>query len=445
MFRRTIVSELKEWRNKKNRKPLVLRGARQVGKTTAVNLFAEDFEQYIYLNLELQEDHNIFETATSVSEVVEAVYFLKNKKVGKQTLLFIDEIQNSPKAVAMLRYFYEEMPKLYVIAAGSLLETLLDLNVSFPVGRVEFLVMHPVSFEEFLVATGEESALKMLSAIPTPLFAEEKMYTLFHQYAQVGGMPEAVREYSESKDLTLLAGIYDNLNTSYIEDVEKYAPSDKALPVIRHVMSTAFYEMSGRIKYAGFGNSNYGSKEIKEALLLLEKAFLFQLVHPVTQTTLPIMPNLKKSPRLHILDTALSVYALNMEKELFLSDDMNSVFSGRVIEHLVGQEFFSLGLSPNNKLNFWVREKTQSNAEVDYIIQFQGRVIPIEVKSGSSGRLRSLHQFMDNVSHDVAVRFGKCSFNVEEAKTASGKPYRLINAPYYMASKIYKILEEFAS
>ncbi len=156
------------------------------------------------------------------------------------------------------------------------------------------------------------------------------------------------------------------------------------------------------------------------------------------------MPNLKKSPRLHILDTTLSIYALKMEKELFLADDMNRVFSGRVIKHLVGQELFALGVSPNSKLNFWIREKKQSNAEVDYVIQYNGKVIPIEVKSGSSGRLRSLHQFMDAASHDIAVRFGKCSFNVEETKTVSGKSYRLINAPYFLASKTFEILEMYA-
>lgn len=444
MFKRSIISELSKWREKNYRKPLVLRGARQVGKTTAVKLFAEEFEQYIYLNLELKEDRDIFETSSSISELVDAILFLKNKESGKETLLFIDEIQNSSRAVAQLRYFYEQMPNLYVIAAGSLLETLLDINISFPVGRVEFLAMHPVSFEEFLIAMDEKQALKMLKTVPTPTFANDKMFSLFHRYAQVGGMPEAVNLYAETKDLNQLTGVYDNLIISYVEDVEKYAPSTKTLPIMRHVMSTAFNEMSGRIKYAGFGNSGYGSREVKEAMLLLEKAFLFQLVHPVTTTSLPLTPNLKKSPRLHILDTALSVYTLNMQKELFLTDDMNTLFAGRVIEHLVGQEFFSLGLSPNNRLNFWVREKTQSNAEVDYVMQHKGKVIPIEVKSGSSGRLRSLHQFIDNANHNIAIRFGKCSYTVEEVKTIAGKPYTLINVPYYAASQIDQILEKYA-
>lgn len=156
------------------------------------------------------------------------------------------------------------------------------------------------------------------------------------------------------------------------------------------------------------------------------------------------MPHLKLSPRLHILDTALTVYALKMQKELFLTDDMNKLFSGRVIEHLIGQEIFSLGFSPNSKLNFWVREKTQSNAEVDYVIQHSGKLFPVEVKSGSAGRLRSLHQFIDNAPHNIAVRFGKCNYSVEEVRTISGKPYTLINAPYFAASQIYRIQEMYA-
>lgn len=443
MFRRSVVADLEKWRAKRNRKPLVLRGARQVGKTTAVDLFGAQFEQYISLNLELDEDRLIFEATSSISEIIDAIFFLKSKSKAKETLLFIDEVQNSPKAVALLRYFYEEAPHIYVIAAGSLLETVLDLSVSFPVGRVEFLVMHPVSFQEYLTAIGEEQALQMLQTIPVAPYAEEKMFTLFHVYAQVGGMPEAVKVYEETEDLGSVKEVYDNLLTSYVEDVEKYVASTKGLPIIRHVMKTAFYELAGRIKYAGFGKSNYGSKDVKEVFQLLEKAFMFSLVHPVTTSTLPLIQNLKKAPRLHILDTALSVHAMNMQKELFLADDMNSVFAGRVIEHLVGQELLALETSPNRGLNFWVREKTQSNAEVDYVIQYEGKVIPIEVKAGSSGRLRSLHQFMDSVSHDIAIRFGRAGYSVEDTKTIAGKPFRLINVPYFAVSQLYKILDTY--
>ncbi|MCP4680605.1 MAG: AAA family ATPase, partial [Deltaproteobacteria bacterium] len=158
MLNRGLMHKLRSWSKNKYRKPLVLRGARQVGKTTLVNMFSESFEQYVYLNLELSEDAAIFSKNNSIEQVIQAIFFLKGKSAEKQTLVFIDEIQNSPRAVALLRYFYETRPDLYIIAAGSLLETLLDVSVSFPVGRVEFMVVHPFTFEEYLWAAGENQA-----------------------------------------------------------------------------------------------------------------------------------------------------------------------------------------------------------------------------------------------------------------------------------------------
>ena len=190
MFQRSILHGLTEWSEKPHRKPLILRGARQVGKTTAVSMLAEKFDQYIYLNLELKEDLQLFEQGYKVSELFEAICFLKNKDPQKhRTLLFIDEIQSSPEAVATLRYFFEDLPHIYVIAAGSLLESLLDRHISFPVGRVEYLKMHPLTFEEFLGATGEAQAVEILDRIPLPDFAHDKLLKLFHRYTLIGGMP----------------------------------------------------------------------------------------------------------------------------------------------------------------------------------------------------------------------------------------------------------------
>ena len=174
MFKRSILHALTEWSEKSHRKPLILRGARQVGKTTAVSILAERFEQYIYLNLELEEDRHLFEQGYTAQELFEAICFLKYKDPQKsQTLLFIDEIQSSPEAVAVLRYFYETLNHLHVIAAGSLLESLLDRHISFPVGRVEYLQMHPLTFEEFLVATGESQAVVLSLTKFTPSLYRE--------------------------------------------------------------------------------------------------------------------------------------------------------------------------------------------------------------------------------------------------------------------------------
>lgn len=177
MFKRELLHKLKQWSEKKNRKPLVLRGARQVGKTTLVNLFSENFKQYIYLNMDLPDEKRIFEDAKSFNDLVDAIYFIKNaRKNEKDTLLFIDEIQNSPEAVKYLRYFYENLKDLCVIAAGSLLETLIDKEISFPVGRVEYLAVRPFSFREFLSAGNFNKELETIDTLPFPEFAHERMY-----------------------------------------------------------------------------------------------------------------------------------------------------------------------------------------------------------------------------------------------------------------------------
>ncbi len=445
MLNRGLMHKLDSWSKNEYRKPLVLRGARQVGKTTIVNMFSESFEQYIHLNLELPDDAAIFSDNNSIEQVIEAIFFLKGMSTKKQTLIFIDEIQNSPQAVALLRYFYETRPDLYVIAAGSLLESLLDVSISFPVGRVEFMVLHPFTFEEYLWAASETQAAVILNTTPAPAYADEKMRVLFHRYIQVGGMPEAVKVYMETGDLQLLSAIYENLITAYIEDVEKYAKRNRLVPILRHVIQTAFNEVGTRIRYTGFGNSNYRAGDIKEALLLLQKAFLFQVIHPTTTTTLPIAPDLKKAPRIQTLDTGLVTYMTKTERELFINKDLSVVFQGKIVEHIVGQELYAKSNSPMNKLNFWVREKSQSNAEVDFLIEHKGLVVPVEVKSGASGRLRSLHSFIDRAPHKTAVRIYGGKFKVERVKTIAKKPFTLINLPYYLTSKINQYLDEYAT
>jgi uncharacterized protein len=438
MYLRKIDVELKKWAERPDRKPLVLRGARQVGKTTAVQMFATGFDTFIPLNLELAADRAIFTKGSSLATVLDALHFLKGipKNTGGRTLLFIDEIQKSPEAVAMLRYFHEEAPYLYVIAAGSLLETMLNTHISFPVGRVEFMLMHPFSFEEFLNAVGENAALAALKTVPIPSYAHEKMADLFRRYMLVGGMPEAVKTYAESGELSGLDRIHESLVIAYLEDVEKYAASQRMAPIIRHVIASAWSEAAGRIRYDGFGNSNYLSRDIKEAFAVLQKAFLFQVVHPVTATALPLSPDTKKSPRLHTLDTGLVVFKTGMRKALFSAADISTVFSGRIVEHIVGQELYAVSSSPLHSLNFWARDKSQSNAEVDYVLPINDNLIPIEVKSGASGRLRSLHAFVNAAPHAKAVRLYGGAFGVEKAKTIDGKPFTLINVPWYQASMV---------
>ena len=442
MFKRTILTELENWAKKKNRKPLVIRGARQVGKTTVVNQFAQNFEQYIYLNLEIPSDRKPFDDFKDIETLLQALFFLKNKEYSKRkkTLLFIDEIQEVPEAFNVLRFFYEQMPEIPVIAAVSLLETIFNTKLSFPVGRVEFLVVRPVSFIEFLEAIGEKSALEQINNIPLNSFAHEKLLTLFHTYALIGGMPEIIKEYAETKDITSLATLYDSLIASYIDDVEKYAHSNTQTQSIRHVIKTSYFEAGKRIKFQGFGKSSYGSKEMGEALRTLEKALLLSLIYPTTSAKLPIIPELQKSPRLQLLDTGLMNYAAGMQKEIIGTTDLNNVYQGTIIEHLVGQELLACNFNALSALNFWVREKTSSTAEVDYVITHDGKLIPIEVKSGKEGKLKSLHLFMDESPGKIAIRLYAGELLVTKVVTPNGKNYHLLNLPYYLVSQLPKYI-----
>ena len=445
MFKRQLLLELEKWRQNMPRKPLVIRGARQVGKTTLVNQFAAQYEQYIYLNLELSEDKEPFENFTSIENLINTLFFLKNKTLGKKntTLLFIDEIQEVPKALNILRYFYELAPEISVIAAGSMLETLFDKNISFPIGRVEYKVIRPVSFPEFLSAIDESAALEQLTQVPVAAFAQSKLLSLFHTYALIGGMPEIVQHYAKHKDLVTLGPIYDSLISGYMDDVEKYAKSNSQVLHIRHCIQSSFAQAGKRIKFEGFGNSAYKSREMGEALRTLEKALLMQLVYPCTSATLPMVPDIKKSPRLQILDTGLLNYFVGIQKEIIGTNDLNSIYQGTLIEHLIGQELLAFQYNALSALHFWVREKKESTAEVDYLFQYDGLIIPIEVKSGKEGTLKSLHSYMDIAPHNFAIRFYAGALNITDAITQNGKQYKILNLPYYLVSQIEKYIAWF--
>jgi len=445
MFKRQLLLELEKWRQNMPRKPLVIRGARQVGKTTLVNQFAAQYEQYIYLNLELSEDKEPFENFTSIENLINTLFFLKNKTLSKKntTLLFIDEIQEVPKALNILRYFYELAPEISVIAAGSMLETLFDKSISFPIGRVEYKVIRPVSFTEFLSAIDESAALEQLTQVPVAAFAQSKSLSLFHTYALIGGMPEIVQHYAKHKDLVTLGPIYDSLISGYMDDVEKYAKSNSQVLHIRHCIQSSFAQAGKRIKFEGFGNSAYKSREMGEALRTLEKALLMQLVYPCTSATLPMVPDIKKSPRLQILDTGLLNYFVGIQKEIIGTDDLNKIYQGTLIEHLVGQELLSFQYNALSALHFWVREKKESTAEVDYLFQYDGLIIPIEVKSGKEGTLKSLHSYMDIAPHNFAIRFYAGALNITDATTQNGKQYKILNLPYYLGSQIEKYIDWF--
>ena len=445
VYNRLIINELEKWKNNPTAKPLILRGARQVGKTTAIDLFAKKYTQYIRINLEKHESAALFNQFNDVQKLAEAIFFLHEKIWQKrnETLLFIDEIQQVPKAITQLRYFYEQIPELHVIAAGSLLETVLKENISIPVGRVEYRVMRPVNFIEFLLAMNEKTAAEALTTLPFKDFMHEPLMQLFHTYTLIGGMPEIIQHYAEHHDLSQLSNIYDSILISYLDDVDKYARNSSMVQVIRHCMRSLFTEAGKRISFAGFGHSNYKSREVGEALRILERVMLMQLVYPVTSTQPPMISDKRKKPRLQVFETGLMNKFAGLQANIIGSRNLDEIYEGRIAEQIVGQELLSTSFSGLHALHFWMRDKKDAEAEVDFLIPFENLLVPVEVKSGSSGKLKSLQLFMDSCPHNLAIRLYNGNMNIHAATTPRGKKYNLINLPYYMATQIENVLSWF--
>ncbi|MGE3727816.1 MAG: ATP-binding protein [Candidatus Sericytochromatia bacterium] len=445
-FERRALADLRDWARKEGRKPLVLRGARQVGKTSLVQLFAREFDTFLELNLERRQDAQLFERIPAIQDLYQAILLAQQQVPKGRVLLFIDEIQASPQAVEQLRFFYEHLPEVHVIAAGSLLEVVLEQKeIAFPVGRVEMLWLKPLSFEEYLAAMGHTQALDAYHTLPCPEYALPTLFQHFHQYTLTGGMPEIVGAYQATQQIMSLNDHYQSLLTAYLDDIPKYARNASSRHILRHCAERAPFEAGSRIHFAGFGKSDYGSREVGEALRTLERAQLVYLLYPSTDIEIPIRPDFKKSPRLQFLDTGLLNYFVGLQNHFFGQEDLHGFYRGLIAEHIVGQELLALAVNPLQKLCFWVREKKQSNAEVDFVLQHGEFIIPIEVKAGASGTLRSLHQFIDAASHGLAVRLYHGSYQVQESITPSGNAYTLYNLPYFLAGKIRAYLDIWAA
>lgn len=447
MYKRKLFDKLLFWKTSPDRKPLILRGARQVGKTTLVKMFSSSFDFFIPLNLEKTEERQIFEKNDNINTIISILFLRENISPSNNSsvLIFIDEIQNSPEAIKLLRYFYEEAKHLHVIAAGSLLESILDNQISFPVGRVEYLILRPFSFEEFLLAKQEGEALNIYNNIPFPKYGHKKLLDLFTEYCLIGGMPEIIKNYIQNKDMVAVGRIFENLITAYIDDVEKYAKNDNQTKIIRHIIYNAVKLAGERIKFEGFAASNYKSRDVSEAFRVLEKTYLLSLIYPITSTKFPLIENKRKSPKLHILDTGILNYYAGVQLSILNNELIDSVFEGKIAGHIVGQELLSLNSNVLAKNIFWVKEKKQSSAEVDFVLPIDNLLIPIEVKLGKTGRLRSLMEFIDYCPHNFAVRIYSGELKTEKIKTFKGKEFNLLNLPFFLTGNTSDYIDWFIS
>ena len=446
MFNRDILNSLERWRHSQNHRPMVLRGARQVGKTTIVNLFAKNFANYIYLNLEQDSDRELIEMPLDISLLVELIFARKQvKRQTGDTLIFIDEIQNSAKAMSLLRYFYENTPWLFVVAAGSLLENIVDVKASFPVGRVDFLPLRPCSFREFMGALGQEGQIDLMSTPEYTIPFHNEYMARFNQYCIVGGMPEAVQEYVKHGDIPSVDRVHRRLHQAYMDDVEKYATTAKMTAVVRHIMRYGWGQAGSTVTLSNFQGSTYKSREVGEAFQLLQKAMLLELAYPTTSTMVPATPEMSRMPKLFWFDTGLVNYIAQVRTELVNANNILDVWKGRMAEQVVAQEILTLSDDVAQSRSFWTRGKGEAGAEVDLLWVIDSKLIPIEVKAGRNSHLRSLHSFIDASSNNLAVRVWSGPFSVDDVVTTIGrKPFRLINLPFYLIHQMENIVRRYA-
>ena len=403
MLARLINSFLNQWVTEFNRKPLLLRGARQVGKTFAVRQLGKQFQSFIEINCEEEGEkcQNIFEKDLNPERIVNELSLLKGQRINPgETLLFIDEIQIIPRAILALRYFYEKIPNLHVIAAGSLLEFALE-KVGVPVGRIDSFYMYPLTWLEFLLAKNEtllfNEVLQHELNEPMPEAIHNKLLNLMGEYFAIGGMPKVVQHWIQRKDPLDCFKIQNNLLDDYRQDFEKYARKHQ-IKYVEKLFGEAPRQLGKRFKFSQI-QGDFRKRELEPCFDLLVKA---GVLHPVYHSSAQGVPlgaeaDLDKF-KVIFLDIGLVQTLLGLDlKEWFLDPLQAFVNQGNIVESFVGQEILAYSHAFQKKsLYYWQRELRTSQAEIDYLIQQKNNIIPIEVKSGTTGSLKSLTEYVNS-------------------------------------------------
>jgi uncharacterized protein len=421
-MKRLVDYYLREWKASPYRKPLLLRGARQVGKTYAVRELGKAFENIVEINFELKEGaKGIFEKGDLEPErIIRDLSLLTGMQIiPGATLLFFDEIQNTPKVLTALRYFYEKLPALHVIAAGSLLDFTIQAT-GIPVGRVSSLYMYPLSFFEFLCACGHEQLAQEImpgrftAALSEPV--HQKLLSLFAEYCAIGGMPEAVMLWKKTGNPSLCFEVQHTLLDTYRQDFGKYAEKFqiKYLSVLFNVIPRF---LGIKFKYSAI-EGEYRKRELSPCLDLLTTAGVAHSVMRSAGNGVPLGAEADiEDFKIIFLDAALAQALLGLDlKAWFLQPEKEFINKGAIIEAVVGQEFLAHA-HPAHKINlfYWRRNAAGSEAEIDYLMTQQGSVIPVEVKSGAGSTLKSMHMFLESHKNSpFGLRFSTQNYSVHE-------------------------------
>ena len=438
---------LSEWRDRPGRKPLVLRGARQVGKTYLVQHWgAEHFESVVTVDLERERDlHGLF-SQSDPRRALDELGVLRGRSISPgKALLFLDEIQACPPALAMLRYFHELTPELHVIAAGSLLDfALREFKYSMPVGRIEFLHLQPMSFEEFVAATEGEALADYLKtwslAQPPSEAVAKKLLEAVRRYFFAGGMPEAVGAYAERRDLVEVQRIQTALVETVQADFGKYGPR-RLQELMRKTYRHVAENVGRKIKFVNISREER-SADVRRALELLA---LSRVIHPVAHTSANGLPLGAERDERHFKALFLDIGLVNRLCGLDLvgAEDLITVNEGALAEQFVGQQLLCAAPAfEDPQLFYWAREARNAKAEVDFVISRNQEILPVEVKAGKTGTLRSTFQFLREKRRRRAVRFHTGSPALEEVKLPGeeGTTVQLLSLPLYAVGQLDRLL-----
>ena len=420
-IQRKIDDVLLTWQRSSSRKPLLIRGARQVGKSTAVRNLSKQFDYFIEINFDEQPEYqNLFANTSDIGDLIEQLAIITQTEIIEgRTLVFLDEIQASLPAISKLRYFYEKKPNLHVIAAGSLLEFALSELPSFGVGRVRSLFMYPFSFIEFLGALNEKPLASMIqqsnSESPIHTIFHEKLKIYFKKFLIIGGMPQAVQTYVAKGDLLEVQRILDDLIIAIQADFVKYK---RQIPPtnIKSVFESIVKQVGTKFKYSN-DLTSLTNPMIKQVIDLLEMAGLVYQVTHSSSNGIPLGAEANpKKIKLLIFDTGIYQRILGLDvASLLLKDDIEVINKGNIAELFVGLELLkSNDAYEKTALYYWHREAKNSQAEVDYVIQNQDFILPVEVKAGTKGAMQSMHLFMDEKKSRYGLRLSLENFTEYE-------------------------------
>lgn len=450
MFRKRAES-LREWKNQGDRKPLVIRGARQVGKTYLVREFAAaEFQYFIEINFDETPSKRELFALEDIESVVQYLSLDADVPIiPGETLLFLDEIQQAPEILARLRYFYEKKPDLHVIAAGSLLDIVLaDHTFSMPVGRIQYMHMGPLDFMEFLRAIGATALHGFIQTWtpdrPIPRTIHETLMEQVRLFMSVGGMPSVVRSYVESGSLRPCDRELGAIAQTFREDFAKYG-SRVDVDLLRRLLDTTSAFVGRKVKYSEIDRTR-PAELVRTSLVQLERAQLLYRVFHSSGNGIPLRAEQKeRSYKLLHLDSGLMMHAMGAGPLNLAGKDPAAAFRGALAEQFVGRQWLDgQEWYQTPELHYWNREKAGTTSEVDYLVQIEGAIVPIEVKSGTTGSLKSLHVFAAEKQIPLAVRFNSDPPRVDRVTSRVPRipehTFTLLSLPLYLAPELRRLV-----